>query len=199
MSDIFKSMCKLLKIKKINTTAYHPQSNGALERSHKTLVEYLRNFTNLDQSNWYTLIPFAMFCYNTTPHSSTSYMPYELVFGTKPRLPSSLLNNLDTVYNYDNYLSKLKYQLQFTAQHAKKLILNSKEISKAYYDKNANPVNFKPGDLVLIRNEVRKGKLHPLYVGPYKVLNEFSNDNVEIQVNKKKMRVHKNPLQRFNS
>jgi transposase InsO family protein len=31
MSKIFKECCKLLKINKINTTAYHPQSNGALE------------------------------------------------------------------------------------------------------------------------------------------------------------------------
>jgi len=37
LSEIFKNMCKLLKINKIQTTAYHPESNGALERSHRTL------------------------------------------------------------------------------------------------------------------------------------------------------------------
>jgi len=40
LSEIFKNVCKLLKITKIQTTAYHPESNGALERSHRT--EYLR-------------------------------------------------------------------------------------------------------------------------------------------------------------
>jgi hypothetical protein len=38
MSDVFKRICKLFKIKKICTTAYHPESNGALERTHKTLI-----------------------------------------------------------------------------------------------------------------------------------------------------------------
>jgi len=31
-SELFKNVCKLLKIEKIQT--YHPESNGALERSH---------------------------------------------------------------------------------------------------------------------------------------------------------------------
>jgi len=41
MCDIFKRLCKLLKIRKLNTTAYHPESNSALERKHKTMKEYL--------------------------------------------------------------------------------------------------------------------------------------------------------------
>jgi len=40
-SEMFKNTCKLLKIEKIQTTAYHPESNRALERSHRTLAEYL--------------------------------------------------------------------------------------------------------------------------------------------------------------
>jgi hypothetical protein len=40
---------KLLKIKRIKCTAY---SNGALERTHRVLVEYLKCFVLDDQSNW---------------------------------------------------------------------------------------------------------------------------------------------------
>jgi len=38
-SEMFKNTCKLLKIEKIQITAYQPKSNGALERSHRTLTE----------------------------------------------------------------------------------------------------------------------------------------------------------------
>ena len=41
LSDLFKSTCKLLRIKKIQTTAFHHESNGSLERSHRLLTEYL--------------------------------------------------------------------------------------------------------------------------------------------------------------
>jgi hypothetical protein len=44
MSDVFTTLCKLLKLKKLNTSAYRPESNGALERAYKTMVEFLRCF-----------------------------------------------------------------------------------------------------------------------------------------------------------
>jgi transposase InsO family protein len=40
LSALFKNTCKLLKIKKIQTTAFRPESNGILERSHRGLAEY---------------------------------------------------------------------------------------------------------------------------------------------------------------
>jgi transposase InsO family protein len=42
MGDVFKRLCKLLNICKLNTSAYRPEINGALERAHKTMIEYLR-------------------------------------------------------------------------------------------------------------------------------------------------------------
>jgi len=68
-----------LKINKIQTTAYHPESNGALERSHRTLAEYLRHYVGEDQTDWDEWIPFAMFTYNTTPHTAIDYTLFELV------------------------------------------------------------------------------------------------------------------------
>jgi transposase InsO family protein len=41
LSDLFKNTCRLLKIKKLQTTAFRPESNGSLERSHRVLGEYL--------------------------------------------------------------------------------------------------------------------------------------------------------------
>lgn len=96
-SDLFKRICKLLKIDKIQTSAYHPQSNGALEWSHRTLGEYLRNFTNGDPVEWDVWLPYAMSSYNSTPHTSTNYMPFELLYGYKPNIPSSLQTNRDAV------------------------------------------------------------------------------------------------------
>jgi IS30 family transposase len=51
MSEVFINVCKLLKIKKTKCMAYHPQTNGALERTHRVLAEYLGSFILEDQSN----------------------------------------------------------------------------------------------------------------------------------------------------
>jgi hypothetical protein len=52
LSEIFKNVCKMLKIKKLQTTTFHPESNGSLERSHRVLKEYLHHHIREDQSDW---------------------------------------------------------------------------------------------------------------------------------------------------
>jgi len=38
LSELFRNTCKLLRIKTINTTSFHPESNGGLERVHRVRV-----------------------------------------------------------------------------------------------------------------------------------------------------------------
>jgi transposase InsO family protein len=72
-SNLFKETCKLLRIKKIQCSAFHPESNGGLERSHRVLAEYLRHYVREDQSDWDQWIPYATYVYITTVHMSTGY------------------------------------------------------------------------------------------------------------------------------
>jgi transposase InsO family protein len=51
LSDVFRRACKLLKIKEIHSTAFHPEMNGGLERSHRVLAEHLRHYIREDQSD----------------------------------------------------------------------------------------------------------------------------------------------------
>jgi hypothetical protein len=52
MSEAFNPIYKLLKDEKIHTTACHPESNGALEVCHKTLINYIRCSCNPKLNNW---------------------------------------------------------------------------------------------------------------------------------------------------
>lgn len=201
MSDIFKNLCRLLKIKKINCSAYHPESNGALERSHRTLAEYLRHFINNDQTNWDTFLKTAMFTYNTTPHSTTSYTPFELVYGHKASLPSNLKQEPILNYNYDDYLNDLKYKLQYSHKIAHENILNKKYNSKEQYDQRSNNQDFQVGDKVLLHDEtVRRGrskKLDPIWVGPYTIISKDSPVNYTINTGRRNLQVHANRLKHF--
>ncbi|KAL4153711.1 hypothetical protein QTP88_001544 [Uroleucon formosanum] len=49
LSRVFTETCKLIGIKHSTTSPYHPQANGALERSRRTLGEYLRHYVDVDQ------------------------------------------------------------------------------------------------------------------------------------------------------
>ena len=109
LSELFTNVCKLLKIKKLKSTAFRPQTNGALEHTHRVLVEYLRCYILEDQSDWDRWLPYATFVFNTTPHSSTGFTPHELLFGRKPNIPGILQKETPEIqYTYDNYVKELQ-------------------------------------------------------------------------------------------
>jgi hypothetical protein len=70
VSEVFMNTCKILKINKIQFTAFHLESQGSIERSHRVLAEYLRHYVSEDQTNWDSWVPFATYVYNTTEHSA---------------------------------------------------------------------------------------------------------------------------------
>lgn len=197
MSEVFRNVCKLFKIKKFCCSSYHPETNGNVERVHRTLKDYLRNFVDKSLQNWDELLPFAIFCYNTSVHSSTGFSPYELIFGKEASIPIKVSTNTNLpVYNYDDYYCYIKSVLHNMQNMAKSCLEKAKEKNKKYYDRNAKGLEIEEGDLILLEN-IRKGhgqKLQPLRQGPYEVIEVLSDENVKIMINGKPRIVHKNRL-----
>jgi len=199
LSNVFKEVCKLLKIRQTSTTPYHPQSNGSLERSHRSLAEYLRNFIGKDQLNWDTRIPYAMFCHNSTVHSATKFQPYHLVYGNSVKIPTSLTNEPEPQYNYNDYQYEVKRQMQEAQALARSNLLEAKSKSKEQYDKTAKHQSFEVGQKVLLQEKAPKNKLAPKWLGPYEILDvNPTNKNVTIKKsNKKNQTIHQNLLKLF--
>jgi hypothetical protein len=143
-SDLFKSTCKMLKIRKIQTTAFHPESNVGLQRSHRVLAEYLRHYVREDQTDWDEWVPYAVYVY-TTVHTTTSFTPLEVVYGFRSEVPSALREAPTTQYNYDNFLTELKWRLQSSHEVAREKLLSRKIRSKEYYDRNSEVVEVNVG------------------------------------------------------
>ena len=62
---------ELMGLKKTRTTAYHPQSDGLVERQNRTLQEILSTFIVEHQADWDEMLDQAVFAYNTSVHEST--------------------------------------------------------------------------------------------------------------------------------
>jgi len=201
VSDIFKNTCKLLKISKIQTTAYHPQSNGALERSHRTLVEYIRHFINDEQSDWDEWVPYAMFAYNTTPHTATGFTPFELVYGRQAELPTTLSKAPAMHYNIEDYAQELKERIRAANKIARENVKIEKEKAKKQYDKRTHIAKFRVGDQVLLYDEtVRRGrakKLEALWIGPYVIIKKLSDVTYAVKKGRRTMQVHANRIKHY--
>lgn len=184
-AEMFKETCKFLKIKQLWSSPYHPQTQGALERSHSTLKEYLKSYISENQDDWPKYVYTAMLSYNTAIHCTTNYTPYELVFGHKPVLPNSLYEPASNA-TYPDYIRMLQHRLKHTRDKAIDHINKSKESSKTYYDTRTRPINYHAGDYVYLKNHLRLRKaLSPIWKGPYKVIKINGRNSLTLLINRR--------------
>lgn len=200
-NEILEEICKMLKIEQKFATAYHPHTMGAIERNHRCLNEFLRQFINKQHDDWDSWLSFFTFCYNTTPHTDHKYSPFELVFGRQASLPSNIMNpnKAEPVYNHDAYFQELKFKLQQAALKTKEILEKVKDSRIATQADNINPININLNDKVWLRSENRK-KLDAVFTGPFEVI-ELDHPNAKIKHCKTNevQKVHKNRLIRNNS
>lgn len=87
LSTLIKEVCQLMNTKKINTSSYHPATDGMVERMNNTIAESISMFVSSNQKDWDFFIPSILFAYRVSPCVSTGDSPFYLLYGREPRLP----------------------------------------------------------------------------------------------------------------
>ena len=94
LSHLLQEVCQLLGIHRVNTTAYHPQTDGLVEWFNRTLIDMLAKRVELSGGDWDPQIPYVLFAYRASLQESTGESPSFLMHGRDPRLPTELLMDL---------------------------------------------------------------------------------------------------------
>jgi Integrase core domain len=89
-SSLWAHICKLLGVRHIMTSAFHPCSNGILERWHRTFKAALR--ARASSSDWVEHLPFILLHLRPTPREDSAFSPAEAVFGAQLMLPGQFLD-----------------------------------------------------------------------------------------------------------
>ena len=181
LADLIKEVCAYFKVKKINTTAYHPQTNGLTERFNGTLCRMLSAYTEENQRNWDVFLPITLFAYRTSAQTTTKESPFRLLYGRDPRLPSDL----------EQFCPKTSFvdKLEEAWREAKKNVTNNANEEKGRHDAKFKPLEIRKGDWVRLEAPATKVGLsrklrRDWFQGPYLVLNTNDSGNVEIEVRK---------------
>ncbi|KAA3671000.1 uncharacterized protein DEA37_0003260 [Paragonimus westermani] len=90
-----EKVCSILRTHKNGTTPYHPQRNGLVERTDRTVMTILRAFIERHLSDcWDEILPQCLSAYRDVVHSSTGYVPSLLTLGHELRLIIGVLTSL---------------------------------------------------------------------------------------------------------
>lgn len=192
-SSLFSEVNKLLGISRSFTTPYHPQSN-AVERFHKSLGQFMRTYVKQDPDNWDHFIAYAVHSYNNTPHSTTGYAPQELLFGFSNPLPVNITKSITPTYNYESYVSELKFRLQQSYKIAREKLMERKIKNKQLYDKNMHPLELEIDDPVNLLRYDKTSKFQQPYEPGWRVWEIINPVTVKIKKGNKIKKVHKDRL-----
>ncbi|BHF62451.1 hypothetical protein SprV_0200543300 [Sparganum proliferum] len=180
-SSVVHELCKVLKIKKTRTTAYHPQGNGQVERTNRTLINLLRAFVDRNSaSTWDEALPACMLAYRSTVNATTQHTPFFLTCGREMQLPEDLhLPPIHPVENVDTYASRMKKALRIASEEARLHLQEGQRRQKAFYDRLAHGTPYQEGDIVWMRNFAPSPgvpqKFNPAWIGPYVVRRVLSD------------------------
>ena len=80
MNQVNKNLCARFQTEHRISTAYHPQTNGLVERFNQTLQRSLVKMVNKNQDNWDEYIDGVLFAYRTCRQKSTKITPFEIMY-----------------------------------------------------------------------------------------------------------------------
>ena len=154
-SNIIKALCKMYGVEQSFTSPYNPRGNAFCERFNRTLFGLLKTLKSEEKADWPSHLPALVFAYNATPHASTGYQPYQLMFGRRAPAPCDNWLGL-RAYNDDKSITRIDWVDQQLEQllHANK---RAQKNIKATNAKNRKAAGGKDliipvGNLVLLRD-----------------------------------------------
>ena len=123
LSKLLHEIYSLMGIHKVSTTAYHPHTDGLVERFHRTLTSMLSKTTQPGGLDWDDRLPYVLFAYRCSEQESIRESPFFMVYGRDPVLPTdeALSEPTDRCYHdADDFRSEVLSNLQNAWSTAKK-------------------------------------------------------------------------------
>jgi len=172
--DLFKQLSSVVGFHRLRTTSYHPQSNGMIERFHRTLKTALK----ARNEEWLIALPVVQLALRCIPNE-TSFSPITALTGTTLLTPhmyfKSTVPSTKQQVEFIKTLSSQMSQLDFR-QLAEGIHHGSSTLTKSRIP------NIQTGDFVWVRIDRVRRPLEAPYQGPFEVL-ESNSKLVKVKYN----------------
>jgi len=187
-AGMMKELNNLLGIQTKLSTAYHPQTDGQMERINQKLEQYLRVFIDHRQEQWPDWLGTAEFAYNNKIHTTTKILPFKANYGQDPRMgfEGRRKRKYEVVGKFVERIKKIQ-------EEAKAALEKVQEKMKKFVNRRQREEEeYRVGNLVLLSTKDlkwqikgrRSEKLTEHFVGPYKVKEIVSSNAIELELPK---------------
>jgi hypothetical protein len=186
LSKLSKSIYELLAIKKLNTTAYHPQCNGLVERFNHTIVSMISMYVNDYPDDWDEHLNYCIWAYRTAINDSTKFSPFFLLYGREPLFPiDAMLDSEEQYRSAEEYVAEVIRKLKVAKEMVKDSAIQIQQKRNQSNAQLSRIQSFRIGEYVMLFNPKTKqgisAKLSHKWRGPYVVIAQTSSVNYIIR------------------
>ena len=172
----YSKICQQFHITQSFITAYHPASNGLVERTNRKILEILRNLVGKFHESWQDWLPHVAACINATINSSTGKSPHSIIYGSDKRFPYDIFDQPSIpVYSVDDYVQNQARALQIIHNTVSHTLQTSQKHMTHKQHAKATPVSFHVGDVVFKAAPERQSKLNSKFSGSFIIQEKFGN------------------------
>jgi transposase InsO family protein len=131
-SKAFIELCKCFNISKIESSPYHQQANGKVEKFIGFLKRALAFVTDQDSlERWDEMVDDCLFIYRITINRTLADTPFYLMYGRDALLPQDLKfhvhDNRRIIGQEDSNIENYQYTLSKTLQRESLKLLENKD------------------------------------------------------------------------
>uniref|UniRef100_A0A2N9GA07 Uncharacterized protein n=1 Tax=Fagus sylvatica TaxID=28930 RepID=A0A2N9GA07_FAGSY len=187
----FRELCAQLNIRNHYSSPRHPQANGQVEVTNRTLLKQIKTRLEGAKSMWVEELPSVLWAYRTTVRTPTKETPFKLTYGTEAVIPVEIgLTTLRTTFHKEGKNEgqlRLNLDLLDEAREraARRIALYQGKMAR-YHNAKVKLRRFEVGDWVLRKvtqatKDPSQGKLGPNWEGPYKIIQYYRRGTYHLE------------------
>ena len=200
VSKFWRALTSLVGIKLKMSSSFHPETDGASEKTNKTVNQALRFHVRRNQTGWVKALPKIRFDLMNSVNKSTGFSGFQVRMGRAPRLMPPMVTREDLpehLASTSEGLAAVRVidDIREIEQEARDNLLAAKVQQAHFANANRGPEHaYKVGDLAMLStlhrrnqykhaNEKRVAKFMPRWDGPYEVIGvhaETSNYTLDV-------------------
>lgn len=186
MSDVLEEYLRLQRTKHLRTTAFHPRTNGMVEKLNGSIGDMITKKVEDHTTLWDRFVDEILFNLRVRTHTTTGVSPFYMVYGVNATIPGDLTHPSllgPKAVDLEELNRWRELQMEKVRAERQAIMARNEEAqrkTKEWFDSRVEEEALDLNDLIYLKKpQVRK--FETPYAGPYRIASKYNNGTFKLK------------------